>query len=74
MHTRIVTLAGLEMRILDTPDSHAIVHELEHAKRTAATLVFRARPDVLGEENAAHLEYERGAARAAWNLLTQYAV
>jgi hypothetical protein len=74
MNTRIVSLAGLEMRILDTPESHPIVHELEHAKRTAATLQFRARPDVLGEENAAHLAYEQAAARAAWLLLTAYSV
>ena len=74
MNTVIVRFQSTELRVLDTPEIHTLVHELNHAKRTINTLTFRARPDVLGEDNAASIEYETGVARATLNLLRAFAV
>ena len=74
MNTVIIQFESTELRVLDTPDTLTLVHELNHAKRTLETLTFRARLDVMGEENFAAREYERGVARATMNLLRAFAV
>jgi hypothetical protein len=71
---KTVAFEDRSMQVRDLPNALPIIAELEHAKRTIATLLFRSRPDVMGEDNFALIEYETGVARAAWNLLMPYSL
>ena len=69
-----VNFEGVTLHLRDKPEVPALVDRLNEAAADIKRLFFRMRPDVLGEDNHAAIEYERGYARAILNLLRPFAV
>jgi len=69
-----VTFEDLTLRVVDNPAVPALLTQLGHVQSEIKRLTFRMRPDVLGEDNRATIEYERGCGRAIMNLLRAFAV
>ena len=69
-----VNFEGTTLHLRDKPEVPALVDRLNEASVDIERLTFRMRPDVLGEDNRATIEYERGYARAILNLLRPFAV
>ena len=65
---------GTTLHLIDNPEVPALLVQMGHVQTEIDRLFFRMRPDVLGEDNHAAIEYERGCGRAIMNLLRAFAV